>query len=177
MYSFVHNNVRNHLKYSRAKDLIYIYTNSRLLRHCWGPTPTQWYGLNMVHLDNDLDGDDQDDDKDQDPHEGGDYIDNNDIEPMDFDIDHLDSDNSHSDGNDGGGDGDFAIYDFNEEVMIRPNEAKHVHHEGPIEGTSFGSLSSKQGLRRDHNVAMVAIGTIQSDVGALQHLNNSFCFD
>ena len=99
MYSFVHNKVRNRLKYSCAKDLVYIYTNSRLLRHRRGPTLAQWYGLNTVHSD----------DEDQDPLEGDDDIDNNDIKPMDFDIDTLDSDDSHSDGNDDGGDGDFAI--------------------------------------------------------------------
>ena len=109
MYSFVHNKVRNHLKHSRAVDLIYIYTNSRLFRHRRGPNPAQWYGLNMFHSNDDLDGDDQNDDEDQDLHERGDDIDNNDIESMDFDIDNLDSNNSHSDDNDGGGDEDFAI--------------------------------------------------------------------
>ena len=133
MYSFVHNKVRNHLKHSSAEDLVYIYTNSRLLRHRRGPTPVQWYGLNTVHSDDDLDGDDQDDAEDQDPHEEGDDIDNNDVEPMDFNENALDSDDSHSDGNDNGGDGDFAIYDFNEDVMIRPSETRHVHHEGPID--------------------------------------------
>ena len=57
MYSFVHNKVRNRLKHSHAEDLVYIYTNSRLLRHRRGPTPVQWYGLNTVHSDDDLDGD------------------------------------------------------------------------------------------------------------------------
>ena len=109
----------------------------------------------MVHSNNDLDGDDHDDNENQDPHEGDDDIDNNDIEPIDFDIDNLDSDDSHSNDNDGGGDGNFAIFDFNEEVMIRPNEARHVYHEGPIEGPPFGSLSAEQGLRRDHNVATI----------------------
>ena len=95
---------------------------------------------------------------------------------MDFDIDNLDSDDSHSDGNNGGGDEDFAIFDFNEEVMIRPIEARHVDHEGPIEGTSFGSLSAKQGLWRDHNVATIAIGAVENDVGSSQPLNNSLSF-
>ena len=58
MYSFVHNKVRNRLKHSCAKDLVYIYTNSRLLRHRRGPTPSQWYGLNTVHSNDDLDEDD-----------------------------------------------------------------------------------------------------------------------
>ena len=175
MYSFIYNKVHNHLKHSCAKDLVYIYTNTRLLRHHRGPTPAQWYGLNTVHLDDDLDGDDQDDDEDQDLHEEGDDTDNNDVKPVDFDENTLDSDDSHSDGNDDGGDGDLAIYDFNEDVMIRPSEARHVHHEGPIDGASFGILSTKQGVRRDHTIAAVATGTVESDVGTSQPLNDSRC--
>ena len=173
MYSFVHNKVRNRLKHSRAEDLVYIYTNSRLLRHRRGPTPVQWYGLNTVHSDDDLDGDDQDDAEDQDPHEEGDDIDNNDVEPMDFDENALDSDDSHSDGNDDGGDGNFAIYDFNEDVTIHPSKARHVHHEGPIDGAPFEVLSTEQGVRRDHTIPTVATGTVESDVGASQPLNDS----
>ena len=173
MYSFVHNKVRNRLKHSRAEDLVYIYTNSRLLRHRRGRTPVQWYGLNMVHSDDDLDGDDQDDAEDQNPHEEDDDIDNNDVEPMDFDENALDSDDSHSDGNDDGGDKDFAIYDFNEDVMIRPSKARHVHHEGPIDGAPFEVLSTEQGVRHDHTIPTVATGTVESDVGASQPLNDS----
>ena len=85
---------------------------------------------------------------------------------MDFNENILDSDDSHFDGNDDGGDGDFAIYDFNEDVMIRPSEARHVHHEGPIDGAPFGILFAEQGVRRDHTIATVATWTIESDVGA-----------
>ena len=165
MYSFVHNKVRNCLKHSCAEDLVYIYTNSRLLRHRRGPTPAQWYGLNMVHLDDDLDGDDQDDDENQDPHEEGDDIDNNDVEPMDFDENTLDLDDSHFDGNDDGGDGDFAIFDFNEDIIIRPSKARQVHHESPIDGAPFGILSAEQGVRRNHTIAMVATETVESNIG------------
>jgi hypothetical protein len=49
MYSFVHNMVRNHLKHNRADDLVYVYTNTRLIRHRRGPRIAQWYGLNQVH--------------------------------------------------------------------------------------------------------------------------------
>ena len=175
MYSFVHNKVRNRLKHSCAEDLVYICTNSRLLRHCRGPNLAQWYGLNIVHSDDDLDGDDQDDDEDQDLHENGDDIDNNDIETMDFDIDNLDSDDSHSHGNDGGGDGNFAIFDFHNKVMIRPNEVRHIHHKGSIGGPPFGSLFAKQGVLRNHNVATEAIGTVESNVATSQPLNDSLC--
>ena len=96
---------------------------------------------------------------------------------MDFDIDSLDSNDSHSGGNHGGGDRDFAIFDFNEEVMIRTNEARHVHHEGPIEGPPFGSCSAEQGFWHDYNVATVAIVTVQSNVGASQPLNYFLYFN
>ena len=33
IYLFVHNKIRNHLQPSRVEDLVYIYTNSRFLRH------------------------------------------------------------------------------------------------------------------------------------------------
>ena len=122
--------------------------------------------MNTVHSDDDLDGDDQDDDEDQDPHEEGDDIDNNDVEPMDFDENTLDSDDSHSDGNGDGGDGDFAIYDFNEDFMIRPSKARHVHHEGLIDKAPFGILSAEQGVRHDHTNATVATWTVESNVGA-----------
>ena len=39
IYLFVLNKVRNCLQPSRAGDLVYIYTNNRLLRHRRGPKP------------------------------------------------------------------------------------------------------------------------------------------
>ena len=68
---------------------------------------------------------------------------------------------------------DFAIFNFNEDVMIRPSEARHVHHEGPIDEAPFGILSAKQGIRRDHTIATVATRTVESNVGASQPLNDS----
>jgi hypothetical protein len=58
MYSFVHNKVRNRLKYNRVDDLVYVYANTRLIRHRRGPRIAQWYGLNQVHSDDDSDGED-----------------------------------------------------------------------------------------------------------------------
>ena len=56
IYSFIYNNVRNRLQPNRAKDLVYIYTNSRLLRHRRGPNPIQWYGIHQIHSDDKSDG-------------------------------------------------------------------------------------------------------------------------
>jgi hypothetical protein len=59
MYSYVHNKSRNRLLHSRAEDLVYIYTNSRLLRHRRVAKPVQWYGLHQTHSDDESSGDDR----------------------------------------------------------------------------------------------------------------------
>ena len=59
IYLFVHNKVHNRLQPSRAEDLVYIYTNNRLLRHQRGPNPIQWYGIHQIHSDNESDGEAQ----------------------------------------------------------------------------------------------------------------------
>jgi hypothetical protein len=41
MYSFVHNKVRNYLKHNRVDDLVYIYTNTRHIKHRRGPRIAQ----------------------------------------------------------------------------------------------------------------------------------------
>ena len=79
MYLYVHNKGRNRLKHSRAQDLVYKYTNSKLLWHRRGPRPAQWYRLNEVHSDNDLDGEDDDDRNDR-----GGNVDNDGIDNIDF---------------------------------------------------------------------------------------------
>lgn len=43
MYSFIHNKVRNRLGVKKAEDLVYIYTNSKLLRERRGADPILWY--------------------------------------------------------------------------------------------------------------------------------------
>ena len=63
IYSFVHNKVRNRLQPSHVEDLVYIYTNSYLLRHRRGPKPIQWYGINQIHSDSDSDGEGLDGDE------------------------------------------------------------------------------------------------------------------
>ena len=92
MYLYVHNKRHNRLKYSCAEDLVYIYTNNRLLWHRRGPKPAQWYRLNEVHSNDDLDGED-DDDVDLDRNDMGDNVDDDDIDNIDFDLDDIDSEN------------------------------------------------------------------------------------
>lgn len=49
--SYIHGKVHNHLKHSHKEDLVYICTNSRLLRYKRGPRLVQWYGTNDIHFD------------------------------------------------------------------------------------------------------------------------------
>jgi hypothetical protein len=58
MYSFVHNKICNRLHHSRADDLVYVYTNTRLFRHRRGPRHAQWYGLTEVHSNDESDSED-----------------------------------------------------------------------------------------------------------------------
>jgi hypothetical protein len=160
MYLFVHNKVRNRLKHNRADDLVYVYANTRLIRHKRGPRIAQWYGLNQVHSDDDFDGKDPDgedidrvlqDDID-DGHGGNgasdDAWDGNDSEG--------DIDSRHDSGHDEGG--DTIIYDFNEETT----EISHAHTsrttttgiDAPC--PSFARLNSEEGLGDRQGVPPVA---------------------
>ena len=74
MYSFVHNKSRNRLGTKKAEDLVYIYTNTRLLRGRLGADPVQWYENNVFSEDEDEsvdDDSDRDDGNDDDNLNGG----------------------------------------------------------------------------------------------------------
>ena len=58
MYSFVHHKVCNCLKHNKADDLVYVYANTRLIRHRRWPRTAKWYGLNQINSDDDSDGED-----------------------------------------------------------------------------------------------------------------------
>ena len=101
IYSFVHNKDRNHLQPSRAEDLVYIYTNSKLLRHQRGSNPIQWYGIHQIHSDDESDGEAPDgDDPGGHPDIDANMDDNNDIGGNAHGFDTIDSSDSASDGND-----------------------------------------------------------------------------
>jgi hypothetical protein len=56
MYSFVHNKTRNHLGVDKVEALVYIYTNSCLLRQRLGTDPVRYYDDNIFSEDSDDDG-------------------------------------------------------------------------------------------------------------------------
>jgi hypothetical protein len=68
MYSFVYRKTRNRLGVEKAEALVYIYTNSRLLRQRAGADPVRYYDDNIFSEDSnddvgalsDSDGDDND---------------------------------------------------------------------------------------------------------------------
>jgi hypothetical protein len=150
MYSFVHNKVHNYLKYNKADDLVYVYANTRLIRHKKGPRIAQWYGLNQVYSDDDSDGKDPDGEDidhalqdDIDDGHGGNGTSNDAWDGNDSD---GDTDSRHDSGHDGGG--DTRIYDFNEETI----ERSHAHISRTTTtgidapGPSFARLNIEEGL-------------------------------
>ena len=108
-YLFVHNKVCNRLQPSRAEDLVYIYTNSRLLRHRRGPNPVQWYGIHQIHSNDESDREALDgDDPDRHPDIDANMADNDDIGGDAHGFDTSDSSDTASNGDDldsGGGGG------------------------------------------------------------------------
>jgi hypothetical protein len=58
-YSFVHSKARNRLLSSRAEDLVYVYTNSRVLNQnvpFTDEAATEWYRQSVVSEDSDSEG-------------------------------------------------------------------------------------------------------------------------
>ena len=53
MYSFVRNKSRNHFGRKKTEDLVYIYTNTRLLRGRLGVDLLRWYENNVFLEDED----------------------------------------------------------------------------------------------------------------------------
>ena len=94
-------------------NLVYIYTNSRLLRHRRGPNPIQWYGIHQIHSDDESDGEALDGDN-----PGGhldidaNMADNDNIGGDAYGFDTIDSNDcaSNGDDSDSGGGGDSRKY-------------------------------------------------------------------
>jgi hypothetical protein len=69
-YSFVHNKSRNKLKPERAADLVYVYTNSKVINASKEKDEKKWYDDNVDTLESEdsdrpaLEDDDEDDDED-----------------------------------------------------------------------------------------------------------------
>ena len=168
MYSYVHNKSRNRLKHSCVEDLVYIYTNSRLIRYRRGPRPAQWYKLNEVHSDDDLDEEDDNAD-DMDPNDRAENDDDNNVDDIDFDLDDIHSKNHDYDDDDGNdSNGNLGVFDFDEADVPHHNDGMHDDHEGSIGGPPFETIHIGQGFCSDHNVAMGATKNVGIEINSLQ---------
>ena len=61
-YSFVHKKSRNRLQRKRPEDLVYVYTNSRLMAKAKAKDEKKWYNENVSSEDSDLASEDEDGD-------------------------------------------------------------------------------------------------------------------
>ena len=114
IYSFVHNKVRNRLQPSCAKDLVYIYTNNKLLRHQRGPNPIQWYGIHQIHSDDESNEEAPDgDDPSGHPDIDASMADNDDISGDAHGFDTIDSSDSACDGDDSNSEGGGGCREYN----------------------------------------------------------------
>ena len=144
MYSFVHNKRRNRLGTKKAEDLVYIYTNTKLLRGRLGADPVQWYENNVFSededesmdedesVDDDSDTDDGDDDDNQ---NGGEGMDGN--EPINDD-ERRDDDNWENIEDED----DADVFDWNEidaeiEQENRDRAIRVAVHEGEESDCSY----------------------------------------
>ena len=110
MYSFVHNKSQNRLGTKKAEDLVYIYTNTRLLRGRLGADPVRWYENNVFSEDEDEsvdDDSDMDDGDDDDNLNGGEGMEGN--EPINDDERRDDDGRENIVAEDGAG-----VFDWNE---------------------------------------------------------------
>ena len=136
MYSFVYNKSRNRLGTKKAEDLVYIYTNMRLLQGRLGADSLRWYENNVFSededesVDDDLDMDDGDDDGNK---SGGEGMEGN--EPINDDERHDDEVRENIEDED-----DASAFDWNgifllklsKKIEIVQKEWQFLKERGPI---------------------------------------------
>ena len=195
-YSFVYNKVRNRLHPSRAEDLVYIYTNSRLLRHRRGPNPVQWYGIHQIHSDDESDGEALDgDDPGGHPDIDANMADNDDNGDDAHGFDTGDSSDTASSGDDsdsrggggsreyngagsefngagGSGGADLGVFDFCE-GEDQPHATAPVPpvHDEPRDVPSIATFSVPEDLRQARHADFVVATNPTTD--AVEHSHST----
>ena len=195
-YSFVHNKVRNRLHPSRAEDLVYIYTNSRLLRHRRGPNPVQWYGIHQIHSDDESDGEAPNgDDPGGHPDIDANMADNDDIGDDAHGFDTGDSSDTASSGDDsdsggggrskeyndvgsqfdgagGSGGADLGVFDFCEgEDQPQATAPIPPVHDEPRDAPSIATFSIAEDLRQARYADFVVATNPTTD--AVEHSHSA----
>ena len=171
MYSFVHNKSRNRLGTKKAKDLVYIYTNTRLLRGRLGADPLRWYENNVFSEDEDEsvdDNSDTDDRDDDDNLNGGEGMEGN--EPINDDERRDDDGWENIEDEDGAG-----VFDWNEivaeiEQENRDRAERVVVHEGEESDRSY--LPAPCHDRSSENIEDAENFNLGENNNIVEHLNN-----
>ena len=138
MYSFVHNKSQNRLGTKKAEDLVYIYTNTRLLRGRLGADPLRWYENNVFSEDKDEsvdDDSDMDDGDDDDNLNGGEGMEGN--EPINDDERCDDDGRENIEDEDGAGVFDWNEIDAEIEQENRDRAERMAVHEGEESDRSY----------------------------------------
>ena len=168
MYSFVHNKSQNCLGTKKVEDLVYIYTNTRLLRGRLGADPLRWYENNVFSEDEDEsvdDDSDMDDGDDDDNESGGKGMEGN--EPINDDERRDDEGRENID--------DAGVFDWNEidakiEQENRDRAERVAVHEGEESDRSYSPAPchnrSSKDIEDDENF------NLGQNNNVVEHLNN-----
>ena len=171
MYSFVHNKSRNRLGTKKAEDLVYIYTNTRLLRGRLEADPLRWYENNVFSEDEDEsvdDDSDTDDGDDDDNLNGGEGMEGN--EPINDDERRDDDGRENIEDEDGAGVFDWNEIDAEIEQENRDCAERVAVHEGEESDRSYSLAPCHDRSSEDIEDAQnFNLGQNNNDV---EHLNN-----
>ena len=171
MYSFVHNKSRNRRGTKKAEDLVYIYTNTRLLRGRLGADLVRWYENNVFSEDEDEsvnDDSDRDDGDDDDNLNGGEGMEGN--EPI--------NDDERSDGEgpenivaeDGAGVFDWNEIDAKIEQENRDRAERVAAHEGEESDRSYSPAPCND--RSSKDIEDTGHFNLGENNGFVEQLNN-----
>ena len=171
MYSFVHNKSRNRLGTKKAKDLVYIYTNTRLLRGRLEADPVRWYENNVFSEDEDESVDDDsntNDGDDDDNLNGGKGMEGN--KPINDDERRDDDGRENIVAEDGAGVFDWNEIDAEIEQENRDRAERVAVHEGEESDRSYSPApchdQSSQDIEDAENFNLGENNNI------VEHLNN-----
>ena len=171
MYSFVHNKSRNRLGTKKAEDLVYIYTNTRLLRGRLGVDPVRWYENNVFSEDEDEsvdDDSDTDDGDDDDNLNGGEDIESN--EPINNDERRDDDGRENIVAEDGAGVFDWNEIDVEIEQENRDRAERVADHEGKESDRSYSPAPCND--RSSEDIEDAGHFNLGENNGFVEQLNN-----
>ena len=171
MYSFVHNKSRNRLGTKKAEDLVYIYTNTRLLRGRLGVDPVQWYENNVFSEDEDesVDGDsDTDNGNDDDNLNGGKGMEG--TEPINDDERRDDEGRENIVAGDGAGVFDWNEIDAEIEQENRDRAERMAVHEGEESDRLYSPAPCND--RSSKDIEDAENFNLDENNNIVEHLNN-----